>query len=383
MLHLVTEMTENRRWNAYVCPACRLVFKLPDGNEERGACCPACQQVLQIPDRHSSSILPIPNVSPPAKGPKRIRKRRKRNRSIDNLSWEKESGPRLLRKGRHKRKPPIFTIIISIITGGLFAWLFVTEERTKAPKGDATVEAPIVMPPPKPQPQPQPQTKTPELDTEFFERHATFITQAEELAGKFLSAQSVEELRPLVRNPDTTIPRILKLHPDGKIDMGGLLTFNPADQFRKSDEFISVTVRTKNYDERTMVFAETADGIRVDWESWAGWCEMGWEEFMAAKPTTGTLFRVKLNNTNYYNFNFSEEARWRSYTLLSHDEKYRIYGYVESGSQAAMDIGEAVEPGDRFFTLSLKFPENAESNNQVIIERVISNGWIVPTTPPP
>jgi hypothetical protein len=132
-----------------------------------------------------------------------------------------------------------------------------------------------------------------------------------------------------------------------------------------------------------MVFAETADGIRVDWESWAGWCEMGWEEFMAAKPTTGTLFRVKLNNTNYYNFNFSDEARWRSYTLLSHDEKYRIYGYVESGSQAAMDIGEAVEPGDRFFTLSLKFPENAESNNQVIIERVISNGWIVPTPPPP
>ncbi len=374
-------MTENRRWNAYVCPACRLVFKFPDGTDEQGACCPACHQVLQIPDHRSSGILPIPDVSSPTKGPKRIRKRRKRSRSNEDLSWEKESSPKLVRKGRRKRKPPIFTIISIIITGGLLAWLFVTEERTKKPKSDATVAAPVVMPPN--QPQPQPQTKTPELDTEFFERHATFIAKAEELARKFLSAQSVEELRPLVRNPDTTIPRIMKLHPDGKIDMGGLLTFNPADQFRKSGEFISVTVRTKNYDERTMVFAETADGIRIDWESWAGWCEMEWEEFMAVKPTTGTLFRVKLNNTNYYNFNFSDEARWRSYTLLSHDEKYRIYGYVESGSQAATDIGEAVEPGDRFFTLSLKFPENAESNNQVIIERVISNGWIVPTPPPP
>jgi hypothetical protein len=68
--------------------------------------------------------------------------------------------------------------------------------------------------------------------------------------------------------------------------------------------------------------------------------------------------------------------------LLSIDEKYRIYGYVEVGSQTAMDIGEALEPGDRFFTLSLKFPENAESNNQVIIERVIANGWITPDPPP-
>lgn len=374
-------MTENRRWNAYVCPACRLVFKFPAGTEEQGACCPACHQVLQIPDHHSSGILPIPDASSPTEEPKRIIKRRRRSRSKDALSWEKESSPKLVRKGKRKRKPPIFTIISVIITGGLLAWLFVTEERTKSSTSNVTIEAPVVIPPPKLQPLPQ--TKTPELDTEFFERHSTFITKAAELAGKFLSAQSVEELRPLVRNPDTTIPRIMKLHPDGKIDMGGLLTFNPADQFRKSGEFISVMVRTKNYDERTMVFAETSDGIRVDWESWVGWCEMGWDDFMAAKPTSGTLFRVKLNYTNYYNFNFSNEAKWRSYTLLSHDEKHRIYGYVELGSQTATDIGEAVEPGDRFFTLSLKFPENAESNNQVIIERVISNGWITPTPPPP
>jgi hypothetical protein len=92
---------------------------------------------------------------------------------------------------------------------------------------------------------------------------------------------------------------------------------------------------------------------------------------------------VKLNDTNYYNFDFSDEAKWKSYTLLSHDEKYQIYGYVELGSPIATAIGEALEPGDRFFTLSLKFPENAESNNQVIIERVISNGWVAPDPPPP
>lgn len=372
-------MTESPRWNAYVCPTCRLVFKFPDGSDEQGVGCPACHQVLQIPDLHTTNIPPIQEFPAQTKGPKRIRKRRKRKRSNDELSWEQENGPKLIRKGRSKKKPSIFLITSILILGGLLAWLILTNKRTAPPTNEPVAETPTITPAPNPTvPQSQPNS-----DDEFFQRHATFIIKAEELAGKFLSAQSVEELRGLIRNPDTTIPRILKLHPDGKIDMGGLLTFNPTEQFRKSGEFISVTVRTKNYDERTMVFADTADGIRIDWESWAGWCEMSWEEFMAIKPTTGTLFRVRLNNTNYYNFNFADESKWRSYTLLSHDEKYRIYGYVELGSQTAANIGDSLEPGDRFFTLSLKFPENAESNNQVIIERVINNGWIVPNPPTP
>lgn len=371
-------MTEKRRWNAYVCPTCRLVFKIPNDTEQRGACCPACHQVLQIPDHQSSDMVPIPDVSLPTDEPKKIRKRRKGSRANDAFSWEKESEPKLVRQGRRKSKPPIFTIT-SIIAGGLLAWLYVKEAGSKSPQSDQMVEAPVITPPPKPQAQANPK----ELNTEPLEIPEEFIKKAEEIAGKFLSAQSVDELRDLVRNPDVTIPRIMKLHPDGKIDMGGLYAFNPTDQFMMSGVFISVPVYTQNFEKRIIVFAETADGIRIDWESWVGWCEMGWEEFMNTKPTTGTLFRVKLNNTNYYNFNFSDDSKWRSYILLSHDKTHQIYGYVEQGSPAAVEIGNAIQPGDNYFTLSLRFPEKAESDNQVIIDRVISNGWVVPTPPPP
>jgi hypothetical protein len=374
-------MTEKRRWNAYVCPACRLVFKFPDDSEERGACCPACHQVLHIPDHQASGTVPNPDVSLPTDEPNKIRKQRKRDRAKDAFSWENESEPKLVRKGRRKSKPPIFNIISIIgiiITGALLAWLFVKGTGSKSPQSDQMVEAPVVTPP-----KPQAQADRKELDTEPLEIPAEFIKKAEELAGKFLSAQSVEELRGLVRNPDITIPRIMKLHPDGKIDMGGLDTFNTTDQYTRLGEFISVSVRTQNYEERIMVFAETADGIRIDWESWVAWCEMSWEEFLNTKPSTGTLFRVKLNKTNYYNFNFSDESKWTSYILVSHDLAHQIYGYVEQDSLAAMDIASAIQPGDNYFTLSLRFPEKAKSDNQVIIDRVINNGWIEHTPPPP
>ena len=91
----------------------------------------------------------------------------------------------------------------------------------------------------------------------------------------------------------------------------------------------------------------------------------------------------KLNNTNYYNFDFSDESKWRSHTLLSADDKHRMYGYVELGSLIEDDIPAFTEETDRFFILSLKFPENSQSNNQVIIERVIASGWIAPDPPPP
>jgi hypothetical protein len=370
---------KSQRWNAYVCPTCRLIFKFPSDCRDPGAVCPGCQQILQIPEHKSATIPPIFETTGMPEAQTNIMVLRQKHRPEKTLSWEQESGPKQIPQERIKRKQPTLLIFCTMLLCGLIAWYFWTQQRRSLSSNEPTIDTQSITPPPPT----QTATNTPDPDAGLIDIKATFLTEAEELARKFLSAQTVEELRGLIRNPDVNIPRIMKLHPDGKIDMGGLLTFNPADEFMKSGEFISVVVSTKNYEERTMVFVDTSEGIRIDWESWDGWCEMGWEEFMTTKPTTGTLFRVKLNNTNYYNFDFSDEAKWISYTLLSSDEKHRMYGYVELGSLIEDDIPASTETTDRFFTLSLKFPENSQSNNQVIIERVIASGWVAPDPPPP
>jgi hypothetical protein len=165
--------------------------------------------------------------------------------------------------------------------------------------------------------------------------------------------------------------------------LGGLRKFNPSEQIRQSGNLISTTVRTNELDERLIVFIITPEGVQIDWESWEGWCEMSWQEFMSTRPAEGKIFRVKLNDTNYYNFDFSNESKWISYTLLSRDEKHQIYGYIERNSALEPELAGIQKSSDRFLTLSLKFPPNSTSNNQVIIERIVSDGWVTLDTPSP
>lgn len=48
-----------RRWNAYVCPDCRLVFRIPTNHEGRGTVCPSCSRLLRIPKEGD----PLPPLS--------------------------------------------------------------------------------------------------------------------------------------------------------------------------------------------------------------------------------------------------------------------------------------------------------------------------------
>lgn len=384
MLCGVTESMENRRrWNAYVCPACRLVFKHPDEHREQGVACPACKQVLQIPESNSAQSVYIPEKRNEPKREKKVRKRRRSNQGKGQISWEEEKSPKLVRKGKRKRNSLPLLVASIIIPIGLLAWLYAftlrTEKQAQQTQQANATAAPSITTEINQATQPPAEKDKPEKSEEdFMSENSAVINEAEKLAEKFLAAKSVEEIRGLIRHPDITIPRIMKLYPDGKLNMGGLQTFNTMKQIRKSGNLISTIVRTNEFDERAMVFVITPEGTRIDWESWEGWCEMSWEEFMTTRPTKGTIFRVKLNHTNYYNIDFSDETKWKSYTLLSRDEKHRIYGYVEQNAGFPYNFGNEQESADQFLTLSLKFPANPKSNNQVIIERVVSNGWVTP-----
>ena len=57
--------TNRRRWSGYVCPDCRLVFRIQMDHNGRGCVCPSCLRMLRIPapgEKLPPLVMPSPRV---------------------------------------------------------------------------------------------------------------------------------------------------------------------------------------------------------------------------------------------------------------------------------------------------------------------------------
>jgi hypothetical protein len=210
-----------------------------------------------------------------------------------------------------------------------------------------------------------------------------FLAAAEPLAGKFLSARSVDDLLPLVRNQQTAGPRLRSMYPDGKIEAPGMSAFDTSREVIRHGHAMSVYVRTDDLDVKLLSFFNTPEGLKIDWESWIGWSEMPWDQFLAAKPVSGKLFRVWLSPVDYYNFGFADDLKWQSYLLVSPDGEHSVYGYVERGSVLDNRLRPSPDVKKSPLTVTLSFPENATSRNQVIVGNIVAEGWMLETEESP
>jgi len=365
----VSEVTESaRRWSGYVCPDCRFVFRVPRDHDGVGIVCPSCRRLLKIPGSDDSPpplLAPIRVIEnevqeeePESHEQKRRRRKRKKNESTH--SWEKDGSDRRRRTGRFPFLPLVLGVVFLITVLG--ALIFVFKPGPSAP----------VSPASHPQITANPEPVAKERDERMF------LIDAEELAGKFLNATRVEEFLPLVANPEITGPRIRTWHPDGVIEPRGLRAFNINQMVETSGAVSSVYVTTDDFIAYQLFYVETPEGLRIDWESWSGWSELPWEKFIKSKPTDPKTCRVRASNSDYYNFAFMDESKWRAYRLESADGEHVLFGYVERDSLMDLDIAEAMELELAPMILELGFPENEVSRDQVVIHRFVAKGWVDP-----
>lgn len=204
-----------------------------------------------------------------------------------------------------------------------------------------------------------------------------FLAKAEPLAKRFLEARSVQDILPLVRNPLRSEPRIKAFYPEGRIEPMGLNQFNTQGEVDHVGNHIAVHVRTGDFEERRMNFVLTPEGIRIDWESWVAWSEVPWSAFLADKPSAAKVFRVRFEQVDYYNAGFSDDAKWQSYQLAAPGQDKSIYGYVERGSNLDQRLHLPSDVKQSELTLRLRFPENARSVNQVLIDGLVSENWVI------
>ncbi len=384
-----TTPESGRRWGGFVCPDCRYVFRVPKEHDGRGLVCPSCRRLLRIP-LAGEVTPPLVEERPepePTEGAEdgsgqevrgeRRKVRKRRSKSADKSegpSWEHGSGSGRS-SGRRDRRSMRWMLL-----GGAALFLLLAGGVVLALRHGGDDET-IVSGQEKPAETVKPPAKTGTTDTKS---DSEVLAEAGPLARTFLEATRVDEVVKLVRNPETAEKRMRSWYPDGKIEAPGLSAFNPTGVVEHWETAVVIDVRTADFSTRAMNFVPTPDGLRIDWESWVGWCEQPWAAFLAERPTAPRLFRVVAKKVDYYNFGFSDDSKWRSVRLEGLDGESFVYGYVERGTLQDQKLQIDPDTNQSVMMVRLRFPEGAAAgSNQVLVAEWVNDGWVEPVAAKP
>ncbi len=379
-----------RRWSAYVCPDCRFVFRVPRDYDGEGIVCSSCRRMLRIPredDETAPLMAPIQKIGfseeADKRGEKRTRSvRKKKQKEAEAPGWDASSGSwRSTKKSFWKRAMPVLAWgggMAAIASAAVFlVKLSEAEPENDVPdvvaeqdKFDELVGNPLIVP-------------EDELEAEVTlpkvmkKSEADFLAEAEPLAKAFLEAERTEDILPLIHDPARVRRNLRTFYPEDTIEPMGLSKFNSTGQVSYKDSFAAVTVLTPDYEKKQLAFIDGEDGLKIDWESWVGWSDLPWPKLVESRPRKSVLVRAMVKWVDYYNFGFSDEDEWRSYRLVSPDGGTTLYGYVERNSL----LDQRLRPGEPTatvaVTLTIHFRENEQAPNQVVIDSLVSDGWVV------
>ncbi|MDA7681549.1 hypothetical protein N8603_04105 [Verrucomicrobiales bacterium] len=144
------------------------------------------------------------------------------------------------------------------------------------------------------------------------------------------------------------------------------------------DKFYILKLSFPDFSILPVVLAWENEQILVDWESYVGYSEITLKDFILQKPKKSKLFRLNATSDNYFNFQFSEND-YRCLYLRNSEDTEAVYGYIRRGNDADNQLSRIIESGEsiKFLTLKLRYPEKLGGKNQVIIDEIVTPGWLI------
>ncbi len=253
----------------------------------------------------------------------------------------------------------------------------------------------------EPQPAPEPPAKkapAAELEGELAEHSSPDVKDALSLLGRFRSAKGWRDKQQMVHQPlKAEIPMQEFYGSQGGRDPEPGLLLNALNLTLRGRKVLSLMFANAKVSEVPVqaVFHRTSEGLKLDWESFVGYSPKTWAEFRSARGSEPLVFRAWAMADDYFNFEFSDNARFVSVRLHSPDGEEYLHGYCardsEDGRKLIELIGEGPNDHTRRLgsimlgsgdnarvpvTVSIAFPPQARSDRCVRIEKFISPMWL-------
>ena len=236
------------------------------------------------------------------------------------------------------------------------------------------------------------ESKTPEKENSSIPKTKTFddlLKQMESLGlhelvsaslEEFLNSDDIEAKIKLSRSSERVIPLMRKYYQN--YDDGPIAFRRISSAGEKGtgiiDGFYLIKVSFPDFSILPVILAFENDRIVVDWESFVGYSEITLSEFISKKPRNSTLMRLNASSDNYFNYQFQEDM-YRCLYLRNPEDTEAVYGYIERGGRADDQLSRIIESGQsiRFLTLKIQYPKKLGGKNQVIIDEIVTSGWLI------
>jgi hypothetical protein len=198
------------------------------------------------------------------------------------------------------------------------------------------------------------------------------------IAERFVEAKSQAERLGLVRNPSQVGPAMEAFFKNGPGSTERIKGFYPLVNGSSGDlVFESYSVEFDNAPPRRLSVSIDPQGAKVDFECYARFGSVTWEDLLGGKVTEAGELRVMLEPGSYYINEFSDEQKWLHFRATSPDLSETLDFYLDRNSPSVRDIQDSGATALRA-TLSVRAVNGSAKRRQFEITAVKALEWVEP-----
>jgi hypothetical protein len=198
------------------------------------------------------------------------------------------------------------------------------------------------------------------------------------IAERFVDAKSQAERLELVRNPAQVGSAMEAFFKSGPGSTERIKGFYPLVSGSSGDlVFETYSVEFDNAPSRQLSVSLDPKGAKVDFECYARFGSVAWEDLLGGNVTEAGELRVIIEPGGYYANEFSDEQKWIHFRATSPDLSEKLDFYLDRSSPAVRDIQDSGATAFRA-TLSVRAVNGSAKRRQFEITAVKALEWVEP-----
>jgi len=204
--------------------------------------------------------------------------------------------------------------------------------------------------------------------------------KVEKAIRDFVTAESPAELKKYIRDFERVGPLLDRYYEKVDYETVGFEALDMT-QMKYNGDVVTMLVQKADFLSSPIAVERVVDGeeesYQIDWESWVGYCDYTPEQMRVEKPDKPFLMRVIVKPMNYYNYDFSDDVKWRSLGLELKDSIHSFLGYVERDSEQDKKFRVMMKGGQVVACMvRVAYPTGSRSKDQVEILEIVGSGWL-------